>query len=153
MLLLPTSTARVRKQETNFCLSPRSKTCWIVDWRDLNLKKTSLTHLADDRQLLFDKIMNGLRCYVFSSRSYDQVLWKFENCVCSLIYQCSFHTFSLPTMAWKFSLSIDTRSPDLNKMTFYNGLSFFGAFWISLFFHLSQPSSVMSFLVASGLLA
>ena len=46
MLLLPTSTARVRKQETNFCLSPRSKTCWVVDWWDLNLKKAKLLSLT-----------------------------------------------------------------------------------------------------------
>ena len=49
-------------------------------------KKT--THLADDRQLLLDKVMDWLRSNVLPSRSYDQILLSSNDRVEIFIVNC-----------------------------------------------------------------
>ena len=88
MVSVSTSTARVRKQEQNFCLSPSSNTLGQGDrregrrWRSVSkedggirkemeerqqTRSGSSGHLADDRQLLLDHIVNRLGGHVLPS--------------------------------------------------------------------------------------
>ena len=100
IVISATSTARVRKQDTNFCLSPSNNTwdrcCLLIDVPKL------VSHYKKQLTWLMTGSCSLTRSWIGCGAMFSPPAVMIRS-------------FSLPTIAWKPSLSIDTKSPDLGE--------------------------------------